>query len=81
MDADSKNGSVIIAHGPIASLKWGGMTMGFRVADAGLFAALKEGAQVRFEFIEQPPGEWTVVRATPLAEARDSAAPDPHKGH
>jgi len=81
VDADPKNGSVLIAHGPIASLKWGGMTMGFKVADAGLFATLKEGAQVRFEFIEQPPGEWTVVRATPLAEARDSVAPDPHKGH
>jgi len=81
IDADPKNGSVIIAHGPVESLKWGGMTMGFKVADPALFAALKEGAQVRFEFIEQPPGEWTVVRATPLAEARGSASPDPHKGH
>ena len=81
VSADPKNGSAIIAHGPVESLKWGGMTMDFKVADSALFSALKDGARIRFEFIEQPPGEWTVVRATPLAGGRDAAAPDPHKGH
>jgi Cu(I)/Ag(I) efflux system membrane fusion protein len=85
ISADPKAASVTITHGPVASLGWGGMTMEFKVADPALFAAMKAGARIRFEFVEQPPGEWTVVRATPLADGREagdaSAGHDSHQGH
>jgi Cu(I)/Ag(I) efflux system membrane fusion protein len=73
VSAYPKTGSAIITHGPVQSLEWGGMTMEFKVADPALFAAIKAGAAIRFEFIEQPPGEWTVVRATPIASSKSSA--------
>ena len=89
-----KTGSVIITHGSVPSLEWGGMTMEFKVADPALFAAIKTGAAIRFEFIEQPPGEWTVVRATPdpanmpapaASAGREAAGrvpgANPHQGH
>ena len=72
VSAYPKTGSAIITHGPVPSLGWGGMTMEFKVADPALFAAIKTGASIRFEFIEQPPGEWTVVRATPLPSSTGS---------
>ena len=72
--ADPKAASAIITHGPVESLGWGGMTMEFKVADPAVFAAIKTGASVRFEFVEQPPGEWTVVRATPLVSSKGPAA-------
>jgi Cu(I)/Ag(I) efflux system membrane fusion protein len=72
VSAYPKTGSVIITHGPIASLGWGGMTMEFKVADPALFAAIKTGASIRFAFVEQPPGEWTVIRATALASTKPS---------
>jgi len=72
--ADPKAAAAIITHGPVESLGWGGMTMEFKVADPALFAAIKTGAAIRFEFVEQPPGEWTVVRAAPLASGKGPAA-------
>jgi Cu(I)/Ag(I) efflux system membrane fusion protein len=83
VSAYPKTGSVIITHGPVPSLEWGGMTMEFKVADPALFAAMKAGASIRFEFIEQPPGEWTVVSAAPLTggAAKAGAARDSHQGH
>jgi Cu/Ag efflux protein CusF len=85
VSAYPKTGSVIITHGPVASLQWGGMTMEFKVADPALFAAMNAGANIRFEFVEQPPGEWTVVRVAPLVEGREpakaGAAHDSHQGH
>ena len=73
---DSKAGSVSISHGPVASLKWPGMTMEFKVKDRALLQAMKAGAKISFEFAEQAPGEWVVVRASPAA-----GAPAAHKGH
>ncbi len=72
---DAKAGSVSIAHGPVPSLKWPGMTMEFKVKDPALLQGMKAGAKISFEFVEQAPGEWLVVRSTPLAGARDA-----HKG-
>ena len=47
--ADSK---VTIAHGPVDSLKWPAMTMGFTVQDKALLARLKQGQKVEFGFVE-----------------------------
>lgn len=46
-------GEIAIDHGPIASLKWGAMTMTFKSPLGGLPSGLKVGAQVRFEFVQQ----------------------------
>lgn len=42
-----------ISHGPIASLKWGAMTMPFKSPKGGLPKDLKVGAQIQFEFVQQ----------------------------
>lgn len=46
---DTEKGTITIAHGAVASLKWPAMTMGFH-ATAEQLADLKVGDQVAFEF-------------------------------
>lgn len=41
---------ITISHGPIASLKWPAMTMGFSKPTAKAFSDIKPGDTVRFEF-------------------------------
>ncbi|WP_300751394.1 efflux RND transporter periplasmic adaptor subunit [Janthinobacterium sp.] len=41
--------SITISHGPIASLQWGPMTMGFKLPPTGLPANIKVGTQVAFD--------------------------------
>ena len=43
---------ITISHGPVATLKWPSMTMGFAKASPGAFPDIKPGDQVRFEFKE-----------------------------
>jgi len=83
VSAYPKEGLAIITHGPVPSLQWGGMTMEFKVADPALFAFVKAGEKIRFEFAERTPGDWTVVRASPVASRRaEGKAPsDAHQGH
>ena len=64
---DLKAGTVSIAHGPVASLKWPAMTMEFKLANESLRQALKPGAKVAFEFVERQPGEWVITAVKPLA--------------
>jgi len=78
-EVDAKSGSVSIAHGPVASLKWPGMTMEFKAANGALLQQLKPGAAVRFEFVERGQGEWVITAVTPLATA--AAAPTDHSAH
>jgi Cu(I)/Ag(I) efflux system membrane fusion protein len=73
---DTKAGSVSISHGPVASLKWPGMTMDFKVRDRALLQTMRAGARINFEFAEPVPGEWTVIGITPAP-----GAPAAHKGH
>jgi Cu(I)/Ag(I) efflux system protein CusF len=42
-------GTVTIAHGPVESLGWPSMTMGFK-AEPDQLKTLKEGDQIEFEF-------------------------------
>jgi Cu(I)/Ag(I) efflux system membrane fusion protein len=81
---DAKQGTVSIAHGPIASVKWPAMTMEFKAANSALLQDLKPGTAVAFEFVERQPGEWVVTGIQPAAAAKGSAsmAPaKPHSGH
>jgi Cu(I)/Ag(I) efflux system membrane fusion protein len=51
VDADS----ITISHGPVASLNWPGMTMGFGKSSPNAFADVKPGDRVRFEFRQGGP--------------------------
>jgi membrane fusion protein, copper/silver efflux system len=51
VDADS----ITISHGPIAALKWPGMTMGFGKPSPQAFADVKPGDNVHFEFRKGGP--------------------------
>lgn len=57
---DQTAGTVKIAHGPVASMKWPAMTMDFKVENAAALGMLKEGEQVDFSFTEQAPGQYTI---------------------
>lgn len=47
---DEKSGVVTLSHGPVASLNWPAMTMGFKVKDKALLPKLTEGKKVDVEF-------------------------------
>jgi Cu(I)/Ag(I) efflux system membrane fusion protein len=82
-DVDVKTGTVSLAHGPIASLKWPAMTMEFKVANDTLLKSFKPNAKVAVEFVERGQGEWVITSAKPLAasQAAGAAASDAHTGH
>lgn len=69
-EIDSKSGTVSVAHGPVASLKWPAMTMEFKAANATLLQALKPGTKVTVEFIERQPGEWVITSVKPLTTSK-----------
>jgi Cu(I)/Ag(I) efflux system protein CusF len=50
---DRAAGRVTLAHGPVASLKWPAMTMGFAVKDKALFGKLAPEKKIEFEFVQQ----------------------------
>lgn len=75
---DTHAGTISIEHGPVASLKWPGMTMEFTLANAAMLSGIKPGAAISFEFVERKPGEWVVTAIKPAAKA---AAANPHAGH
>ena len=54
--------SVTISHEPVASLKWPKTTMDFVPANAALFAGIKPGTAIAFEFVERKPGEWVITK-------------------
>lgn len=53
--------SITISHGPVASLKWPAMTMGFTKPDPKAFADIKTGDTIRFEFKEGGPLGYELV--------------------
>jgi membrane fusion protein, copper/silver efflux system len=57
--------SVTLSHGPIPSMQWGEMTMDFAAPKAGLPPALKEGANVSFEFKQNAQGQFELTAITP----------------
>jgi Cu(I)/Ag(I) efflux system membrane fusion protein len=62
---------ITISHGPVATLQWPPMTMGFGKASPGAFPEIKAGDQVRFEFKEGGSMGYELVsvqRAQPGAQ-------------
>jgi Cu(I)/Ag(I) efflux system membrane fusion protein len=79
---DAKSGTLSIAHGPVATLKWPGMTMDFKAANNALVADLQPGATIAFEFVERAPGEWVITKVAPrVSPVGSDAAPATPKGH
>jgi len=79
---DAKAGTVSIAHGPVETLRWPGMTMDFKPANSALLADLKPGVAIAFEFVERSPGEWVITKVTPRGPAGPpDANAAAHKGH
>lgn len=50
---DVAKGTVTFAHGPVKSLDWPAMTMGFRVKDQTLLEKLAVDKEVVFEFVKE----------------------------
>ncbi|MEO5696394.1 MAG: efflux RND transporter periplasmic adaptor subunit [Burkholderiaceae bacterium] len=48
--------AVTLSHGPIASLKWGAMTMDFKLPKGGVPRGVGKGDRVEFEFVMEASG-------------------------
>lgn len=64
---DAKAARLTIEHGPIATLDWPGMTMGFAVKDVALLGAVQPGQQVEFEFAESGD-DYVISRIVPAGQ-------------
>ena len=63
---DAAKGKIDITHGPIPSMKWPTMTMGFRVEDKSQLTNLKAGDEIDFEMRGEPDkaGDYLITRIT-----------------
>ena len=55
-----------ITHGPIAELKWPGMTMDFGVSKAVSLDRLKVGTAVVFELLKEADGSFVIQSLKPV---------------
>lgn len=67
---------ITLSHGPIPSLQWGAMTMGFQLPANGLPANVKVGDTVIFDIRQTKDGMYQIVSISPTADApkADSSA-------
>ena len=61
---------ITISHGPVPSLKWPEMTMGFGKPSPKAFADVKPGDQVRFEFKQGGPMGYELVSVQRTGSAK-----------
>jgi Cu(I)/Ag(I) efflux system membrane fusion protein len=66
-------GEMTLSHGPIASLQWPAMTMGFALADPALARGLGVGRTVEFEFHKSAAGEYRIVALRATADGGNAA--------
>ena len=69
---------ITLSHKPIPSLKWGAMTMGFKLPAQGLPKDIKVGERVDFDIRPIADGEYQITRIVPQnasAATAPSAAP------
>lgn len=67
---DVKAGKINLTHGPIADLKWPGMTMDFQVRDKALLKGVTPGQNVEFDIVQHGPGQFVITRIAPAAKVR-----------
>ncbi len=65
---------LMLSHGPIPSLKWGAMTMGFVPPSAGLPDGLAVGDRITFTFKAGAVGEYQVLSIARVPDAAQSSA-------
>ena len=53
--------AITLSHGPIASLQWAAMTMGFKLPAGGIPSGIKVGDRVDFEIRPVPDGGFEIV--------------------
>jgi Cu(I)/Ag(I) efflux system membrane fusion protein len=65
---DAARGRVELDHGPIPSMKWPAMKMGFVVTDKNALAKLKPGDAVEFSVLAEPDksGDYVIDRISPV---------------
>jgi Cu(I)/Ag(I) efflux system membrane fusion protein len=66
---------VTISHGPIPSLKWGAMTMGFAPPPGGVPPDIKVGDTVSFDIQAGSAGTYRIVSITPVRGGKGGARP------
>jgi Cu(I)/Ag(I) efflux system membrane fusion protein len=64
---------ITLSHGPIPSLNWGEMTMGFTVVPDIELEKLKEGDKVKFDLRGLKDGTYEVVKITPIRASQGAA--------
>lgn len=60
---------ITLSHGPIPSLQWGEMTMGFKLPENGLPKNIAVGDTVVFEIRQTKDGMFQITTIAPTAEA------------
>ena len=65
---------ITISHGPIATLQWGAMTMGFKLPATGLPPRIAVGDAVSFEIRPTKEGSFEITSIAP-AEAKGAMPP------
>lgn len=67
---DARQGKIDISHGPIPSMKWPAMTMGFRVEDKAQLNGIKPGDEIDFELRGEPDqnGDYVITRIKPKSQ-------------
>jgi membrane fusion protein, copper/silver efflux system len=67
---------IVISHGPIASLQWGPMTMGFKLPATGLPQGINVGGSVEFEFRQGKDGRFEIasIASAPSGDAKPGDA-------
>lgn len=78
---------ITLSHGPIPSLQWGPMTMGFKLPANGLPRNVAVGDTVAFEIRQTKDGMYQITTISPTADApmpgkdmKNKAMNDPMKG-
>lgn len=56
---------ITLSHGPIPSLQWGSMTMGFKLPENGLPRNIGVGDMVTFEILQTKDGMYQIVSIAP----------------
>jgi Cu(I)/Ag(I) efflux system membrane fusion protein len=74
LEAINADGTVSIAHEPIESLGWPGMTMDFALANSSLVTGIQPGSAISFEIVERKPDEWVITKLQVRVQQQ-------HEGH
>lgn len=67
--------AMTFAHGPIPTMKWGAMTMEFKLPPTGVPVGIKVGDRARFEFYIDTDDLPQLTQVTPVAPASTAVVP------